>query len=102
MVETHCSLMIHQFLIIDQNIFPRNLPDCTVLSNWFFDNSILAAKLSGKALWRIATCLSVSNNLCGKLVSSLESTIIFDERFKVSSVPFFGPDFKLWIGPLEI
>ena len=48
MVETHCSLMIHQFLIIDQNIFPRNLPDCTVLSNWFFDNFILAAKLSGK------------------------------------------------------
>ena len=94
--------MINQFLIIDQNIFPRNLPDRTVLSNWFFDNFILAAKSSGKALWRIATSLSVSNNLCGKLVSSLESTIIFGEIFKVSSVLFFGPNFKLWIGPFEI
>ena len=30
-----------------------------------------------------------------KLVSSLESPITFDERFKVTSVPIFVPDFSL-------
>ena len=39
-------------------------------------------------------CLSINNNLCGKLISTLESSITFDERFKVTSVPFFIPDFK--------
>ena len=29
---------------------------------------------------------NVNNNLCGKLVSSLELPITFDERFKVTSV----------------
>ena len=32
--------------------------------------------------------------LCGKLVSSLQSPTTFDERFKVTSVPFFIPDFS--------
>ena len=35
------------------------------------------------------------NNLCGKLFSSLESPTTFDEIFKVTSVPFFIPDFNL-------
>ena len=39
------------------------------------------------------TCLSISNNLGEKLVSSLESTTLFDQRFKVTAVPFFIPDF---------
>ena len=34
-------------------------------------------------------CQSASNNLCGKLVLSLESQIMFDENFSVSLVPFF-------------
>ena len=40
-------------------------------------------------------CALVNDNLCGKLVSSLESLATFDERFKDTSVPFFVPDFKL-------
>ena len=30
------------------------------------------------------TCVSASNDLCGKLVSSLELPITFDEKFKVT------------------
>ena len=41
------------------------------------------------------TCLSFNNSLCGKLVSSLELQIIFDERFKVTSVQFFIPNINL-------
>ena len=33
------------------------------------------------------TYVSVNKNLCGKLILSLESSITFDERFKVTSVP---------------
>ena len=48
-----------------------------------------------KALRNFETCVLVNNNLCGKLFSSLESPTIFDERFKVTSVPFFIEDFNL-------
>ena len=34
-------------------------------------------------------CVLVNNNFCGKLVSSLELPITFDESFTVASVPFF-------------
>ena len=37
----------------------------------------------------------VNNNLCGKLVLSLELPFKFDERFRVTSVPFFIADFNL-------
>ena len=37
----------------------------------------------------------VNHTLRGKLVSSLDSPTAFDERFKVTSVPFFIPDFNL-------
>ena len=37
-----------------------------------------------KALRIFETCVLVNNNLCGKLVSSLESTTTFDEGFKVT------------------
>ena len=51
-------------------------------------------KLSAKALQRFATCLLVTNNLCGKLVSSLELPIIFDDNLKTISVSFFIADFN--------
>ena len=41
------------------------------------------------------TCVSASNDLCGKLVSSLELPITFDEKFKVTWAPFFIPNFGL-------
>ena len=39
--------------------------------------------------------LAYYNNLLGKLVSSLELPTTFDERFKVTSVPFFILDVSL-------
>ena len=49
-----------------------------------------------KALRKFQTCISVNNNLCGKLVSSLESPIIFAEIFiEVTSFSFFIIDFNL-------
>ena len=50
-----------------------------------------------KALRSLKTCALVNNNLCGKLVSPLESPTAFDKRFKVTAVPFFIPDYKLVI-----
>ena len=41
------------------------------------------------------TYVSVNNNLCGKLASSLESPIIFGERFNITPVPFFIHGFNL-------
>ena len=46
-----------------------------------------------KNLRSLATCLSVNNNLRGKLVSSLELPITFDIRFKLLQCNFF-PDFS--------
>ena len=74
---------------------PKNPPDCTILDNWVFENFILAVESFETALQLFKTCVLVNNNLWGKLFSSLESPTIFDERFKVASVPFFIADFNL-------
>ena len=60
-----------------------------------FYNFILADDLFATALRRFETCVLVNNNSSGELVSSLESPIIFDERFKLTWVPSFIPDFNL-------
>ena len=49
---------------------------------------------SKNALRSLETCLSV-NNLCEKLVSLLESSIIFNDRFKDFSVLSLILDFSL-------
>ena len=41
------------------------------------------------------TCVLVNNNLWGQLVSSVESPTAFDEKFKVTGVPFFIPGFNM-------
>ena len=74
---------------------PKNSPNYPILCNWVFDNSILTEELFAKALKSFETCELVNNNLCEWLFSSLESTATFDEHFKVTSVPFFIPDFNL-------
>ena len=66
----------------------RTPPNYTILDNWAFENFILADKPFAKALRISKTGVSVNNNLCGKLVSSIEFSIKFDERFKVTLVPF--------------
>ena len=55
----------------------------------------MAYELFAKTLQILRTYVSVNNNLCGKLVLSLESPVTFDERFRVTSVVFFIPDFNL-------
>ena len=61
----------------------------------FYDNRILADELFAKALQSLEILVLVRNNLCRKLVSSLELSIKFDERFKVISIPFFILNFHL-------
>ena len=73
----------------------------TILENWDFDNFVLAYELFAKALQSLKTCVSVNDDLYGKWVSSLESLITFDERFKIISIPFFIPDFKLFSCELD-
>ena len=74
---------------------PRNPPYCIILYNWVFDNLILVDELFTKGLGRFGTCLLVNKNSCGKLVSSLELPIIFDDNLKTISVLFFIADFNL-------
>ena len=62
-----------------------------------FDNFVLAEELFVKPFRSFGTCVLVNNNLCGRLFSSLESPTIFEEIFKVTSVPFYIPDFNLLI-----
>ena len=53
---------------------------------------MLVNKLFTKVLRRFETCLSVRNNLCEKLVSSLESP---------KKAAFFSADFDLFISELD-
>ena len=74
---------------------PKNPPDFPILFHSVFDNFILVEELFAKALRSFETCVLVNNSLFGKLFSLLESPIIFAERLKVTSVPFFIADFNL-------
>ena len=56
---------------------------------------MLTDELFTKALQKFETCVLVNSILCRELFSSLESSTTFDKSFKVTSVPFFIPDFKL-------
>ena len=60
-------------------------PNCNILDSLVLKILILADELFAKALQVLEICLLVNNNLCGKLVSSLESPTIFDKRFKVTA-----------------
>ena len=67
----------------------KNPPYCANLNNRVLENFILAYEQFAKVLRIFENCLLLENNLCGKLVSSLEFPVKFYERFKVTSVPFF-------------
>ena len=90
------------FPIKDKPVFsnePRSLSrnplKCIILDDWVFENVILANKTFAKALQIFETCVLVNNNLCGKLVSSLDSMKDSMKDFKVTRVPFFIPYFNL-------
>ena len=93
MVQSHSSLMAILFLVMDQEVFPRNPSDCIILDIWVFYNLISVDDLSAKALRRFESCLLVNNNSKGKLVSS--SPIISDDNLETTSVSFFIADFNL-------
>ena len=57
---------------------PRNSPDCIISESSVFDNFLLADKSFAKVLQKFETCLLVVNNLCGKLATQLELSIVFD------------------------
>ena len=72
-----------------------NPPDCTILDTCVFENFILADKPFAKALRIFETYVLPNNNLCEKLAWSFKLPIKSDERFTVTSVPFFIADFSL-------
>ena len=89
-------LMVFRELSVMTKKHTRNCSNCTILDSWVFDYFILANELFPNVLQRIKTFELVNNdNLCGRLLSSLESLITFDERFNVTSVPVSFPDFDL-------
>ena len=55
----------------------KNFPDCTILDSWAFENFALADKPFAKPVLSLKTCVLVNNNLCRKLVSSLELPSIY-------------------------
>ena len=73
-------------------VYLKILLNCSILCNCVFDNFILAEELFAKILRSFETCVLDNNNLCGKLFSSLESPVPFDESFNVTV--FFIPEFK--------
>ena len=75
---------------------PKNPLNYPILCNWVFLNDfILPEELFAKALSSLETCVLVNNNLYRKLFSLLELPTRFDEIFRVTSAPFFSPDFNL-------
>ena len=74
---------------------PKILPIVQFYVMEFFDYFILTEELFEKTLRSFETCVLVNNNLCGILFSLLESLTTFDERHKVTLVPFFITDFNL-------
>ena len=70
-----------------------NTPTCIILDNRVFEKFTVADEPFAKALQFFRICVLVNHNLCRKLVPSLKFLIKFDERFKVTSVPFFIADF---------
>ena len=76
---------LRTFSIKDNSVFSngpnsltKNPSNCPILSNWLFDNFMLADKLFAKASRSPKMCALVNNNLWEKLFSTLESPTTFD------------------------
>ena len=105
-IKTLLANGLSTFFMKDNPVFsdgpkniPKNLPNCFILCNWVFYNFILVKELFAKALRILKIFVLVNKKLCGKLFLSSESPTTFDESFRVTSVPFFIPDFNLlrWV-----
>ena len=80
------------------NKSPTRPPNYATLDSRVFKNFILTVELFTKTLRIFETCVLVNNSLREKLVSSspiIINIITFDEKFKVTWVPLFIPDFNL-------
>ena len=84
MVELHFSLVAILLLVMDLKVYQEILLDKGV-----FDNLISVDVWLAKALRRFATGLLVNNELRGKVVSSTQLPIIFDDNLKIISISFF-------------
>ena len=65
---------------------PKNPPDCPISCNSGFGNFLLTDESFAKNLRNLKNCVLVNNNL--------ESPKTFDENAKVTSMPFFIPNFN--------
>ena len=65
-----------------------------ILDSWIYDN-LITDELLPKVLRSFEICLSLSNNLCRKLVSSLVLPIIFHDSFRVIPASIFVDDFNI-------
>ena len=80
---------------IATNNSPGTPLDCIILHKRVFENFILADEPFVKALQIFEICVSVNNNFCGKLVSSLEFPNKYYGRFKSYFISFFIAYFNL-------
>ena len=60
---------------------PRNSPNYIIIDSWVFKNFTLFDEALPNPFQILQTCVSVNNNLCRKLVSSMKLPIIFDKRY---------------------
>ena len=78
-----------------QNIEKIPLPKLFYFRHLDFGQFVLTDDSFAKSLQSFEICVSVNNKSREELFSLLELPTIFDERFKVTAVPFFIPKFKL-------
>ena len=64
-----------------------------MLDSWVLKNFILVVEPFSKSLWVSQTFVLLNNDLCEKLASVLESSMIFEEISKFTLVPFFITEF---------
>ena len=62
-------------------LLPKSPPDCPILDNSVVYDFILADELFEKDLANLEAFVLLNNNLCVKLVPSLELPITFDLKF---------------------
>ena len=64
-----------------------------MLDSWVLKNFTLFVEPFAKSLWVSQTFVLLNNDLCEKLASVLESSMLFEEISKFTSVGFFITQF---------
>ena len=84
------TFKVTELSLVDQEVYQFILlilffMDADSFDNFIFENYFINYyKLFSWSLQSFESCLSVNNHLCGRLVSTLESPIIFDDSFRVT------------------